>query len=109
MFSVTSTERKNAVIAPAVQVTTKNDLAGEFINGSAYAGGRSIGIFGLTGFEFFLRKEVSLSGEYRLGYTSTKPKDMQVINGATTTTTRGGGSSSLAIGSQGLLTLAVYF
>lgn len=111
MFSTTSTEATNVVVGnpPGVQTTTKNEQFGETINGSTYFGGRSVGIFGLMGFEFFLRDEVSLSGEYRLGYTSTTRKDEQVTTGATTTTIKIGSSNLLDISSRGLLTLAVYF
>lgn len=111
MFSSTSTEAKNIVVGnpPPAQATTKNDTAGETINGSTFLGGRSAGIFGLAGFEFFLKKEISLSGEYRIGYTSTSRKDEQVTVGTTTITTRVGSSNLFNISSRGLLTLAVYF
>lgn len=101
-FSTTSTEAKNAAVAtpPAtpVQTTTKN------------AGGNTtFTVFGLAGFEFFLWKEVSVSGEYRVGFSSTSMKDLEVTTGPTTTTTKQGSSSTIGIAAQGQLTLAVYF
>jgi hypothetical protein len=111
MFSTTSTEGKNVVVGnpPGAQTTTKNDTAGETINGKTYLGGSNAGIFGLMGFEFFLRKEVSLSGEYSIGYTSTSRKDEVATAGAVSVTTKVGSSSLFNISSRGLLTLAVYF
>jgi len=111
MFATTSTESKNVVVGnpPPTQATTKNNTAGETINGTTYLGGHSIGVFGLMGFEFFLRKEISFSGEYSLGYTSTSRSDQQVVAGTVTVTTKVGNSNLLNIASRGLLTLAVYF
>ena len=72
-WSTEDTESTNVVVGnpPGAQTTVLNRAAGETIRGRTYLGGRSVGLFGLMGFEFFLRKEVSLSGEYRLGYEST--------------------------------------
>jgi len=100
-FSTTSTESKNAATAtpPATptQTTTKN------ANGAT-----TFTVFGMAGFEFFLWKEVSLSGEYQVGFSSTSMKDREVTTGATTTTTKQGSSSNIGIASQGFLTLAIY-
>lgn len=111
MFAVTSTESKNVVVGnpPPAQTTTKNNANGENINGTSYFGGHSAGVFGLMGFEFFLKKEISFSGEYNIGYTSTSRKNEQVTAGAVTVTTKVGSSSTFNIASRGLLTLSVYF
>ncbi len=111
MFSTTRTEGKNAPVGnpPAAQTTTTNRSTGETINGTTYLGGRSTGVFGHFGVEFFLKKEVSLAGEYRLGYTSTSRKDQEATTGLTATTTRVGSASLLGVASSGLLTLAIYF
>ncbi|MBI4417419.1 MAG: outer membrane beta-barrel protein [Ignavibacteriales bacterium] len=110
-FSTTSTEMKNAVVGnpPPSQTTTKNSVAGENIGGVNYLGGTAFTVYGLAGFEFFLWKELSLAGEYRLGFTSTSRKDQEVTAGTTTVTTKLGSSSGFSIASQGVLTLAVYF
>src|SRR5262249_38084245 len=88
-FSATSTDATNVVVGnpPPAQTTVKNATGGETINGQFFQGGRTGGVFGLAGFEFFLKKEISFSGEYRIGYTTTSRKDQDVIlSGATTTT-----------------------
>lgn len=110
-FSTTSTEMKNIVVGnpPPAQTTTKNATGGETISGVNYQGGTTFTVYGLAGFEFFLYKEVSLAGEYRLGFSSTSRKDQEVTAGATTTTTKLASSSTFDIASQGVLTLAVYF
>ncbi|HEX9614936.1 MAG TPA: outer membrane beta-barrel protein [Bacteroidota bacterium] len=100
-FATTSTESKNPATAtpPATptQTTTTN------ANGST-----TFTVYGMAGFEFFLWKEVSLSGEYRLGFSSTSMKDREDTTGPTTTTTKQGSSSTIGIAAQGVLTLAVY-
>ena len=99
-FSTTSTESKNVVVgvAPLTQTTVKN--AG---------GSTTFTVYGMAGFEFFLWKEVSLSGEYRLGFSSSSLKDQETTTGATTTTVKQGSSSNFSVAAQGQLTLAVYF
>ncbi len=101
-FSTTSTESKNAATAtpPAVptQTTVKNA-----------AGATTFTVYGLAGFEFFLWKELSLSGEYRVGFSSSSLKDQETTTGSTTTTVKQGSSSSIGISAQGTLILAVYF
>jgi hypothetical protein len=111
LFSVTSTEAKNVVTGnpPPDQTTFKNRAAGETINGQFFQGGTSGGVFGLIGFEFFLKKDISFSGEYRLGYTTTSRKNQDVILTGVTTTTKVGDSHVFNVSSQGLFTLAVYF
>ena len=110
-FSVTSTEAKNIVVGnpPPAQTTIKNAGAGETINGQFFQGGRTGGVFGLIGFEFFLKKEISFSGEYRLGYATTSRKDQQISVAGATVTTKVGSSHAFNLASQGLFTLAVYF
>lgn len=100
-FSTTSTESKNAATAPSpgppTQTTVKN--AG---------GSTTFSVYGLMGFEFFLWKEVSVSGEYRLGFSSSSMKDVETTTGTTTTTVKQGSSTLFNVAAQGQLTLAVY-
>lgn len=100
-FSTTSTESKNAATAtpPATPTQTTTTNAG---------GNTTFTVYGIAGFEFFLWKEVSLAGEYRLGFSSTSNKDVEVTSGTTTNTTKQGSSSSFGVNAQGVLTLAVY-
>jgi opacity protein-like surface antigen len=101
-FSTTSTESKNPAVAtpPATptQTTVKNANAPTTFT-----------VYALAGFEFFLWKELSLSGEYRIGFSSSSLKDQETTTGATTTTVKQGSSSTIGIAAQGALTLAVYF
>lgn len=77
-FSTSSTETKNAVISPAVQVTTKGIGAGT-----------TLGLMGIAGAEFYLYPEVSLSAEYSLTLINlSSPADIEVSAGSTTTTTK---------------------
>ena len=100
-FSTTSTESKNA--ATATPPNTPNQTT------TTNAGGNTtFTVYAIAGFEFFLWKEVSLAGEYRLGFSSTSMKDVEVTSGTTTTTTKQGSSSSIGVNAQGVLTLAVY-
>ncbi len=111
-FSTTSTEFKPTVTGapPLVQTTTTNSAGGETIGGVTYQGGTTFTVYALAGFEFFLWKELSLAGEYRIGFASTSRKDQEFNNGAgTTTTTKQGSNSAISVASQGTLTLAVYF
>ena len=101
-FSTTSTESKN--FATATPPATPNQTTTKNANGAT-----TFTVFGMAGFEFFLWKEVSLAGEYQVGFSSTSMKDQEVTTGATTTTTKQGSSSSIGIASQGFLTLAIYF
>jgi len=102
-FSTRSSENKNAVVAaapgPAVQTTTKNQF-----------GNTTFTVYGMAGFEFFLWKEVSLSGEYQLGFSSTSNKDIETTTPPNpTVTVKQGSSSNFGVNAQGVLTLAVYF
>jgi len=101
-FSTTSTESKNPATAtpPAVpvQTTVKNNNAPTTFT-----------VYAMAGFEFFLWKEASLSGEYRIGFSSSSLKDVETTTGATTTTVKQGSSSTIGIAAQGALVLAVYF
>ena len=78
-------------------------------DGINYRAGTSINIFALMGVEYFIVDAVSLSGEYRLGYSSLSPSDQVVTVGTTSETTKGTSSHSFALNSTGILTLAVYF
>jgi hypothetical protein len=111
MFSTTGTNGKNVVVGnpPGAQTETKNRAAGETINGSTFLAGHNAGVFGLLGFEFFIKKEISLSGEYNVGYTSTSRANEVATTGAVSVTTKVGSSSTFKIASRGLFTLAVYF
>ncbi len=108
-FGTASTESKDAVIAPATQTTTKNSFGGETIGGTPFFGGTTLTVVAIVGTEFFLFDEVSLAAEYQAGFTSTSPKDEEVVTGTTTTTTKGVSNSGLSVSSAGFLTLGVYF
>ena len=74
-FSTSSTETKNAVISPAVQVTTKGIGAGT-----------TLGLMGIAGAEFYLYPEVSLSAEYTLTlFSMSSPADIVSGNPSVTT------------------------
>lgn len=107
-FSSTSTESKSAGSAtpPAVftQTTTKNATNGLL----GYLAGMNIGIAAILGVEFFLTKELSLAGEYQVGYGILSRPDMEVIQGPNTTKTKTGSFSAIDV-STAALTLAVYF
>ena len=77
-----------------------------------YKAGTSLSVFALMGIEYFIVDAVSLSGEYRLGYTNLSPSDQVVTSstpGSTSVTTKGRSSHSFNLNSTGVLTLAVYF
>src|SRR3990170_1452368 len=97
-FSTTSTESKNPATAtpPAVpaQTTVKNNNAPTTFT-----------VYAMAGFEFFLWKEASPSGEYRIGFSSSSLKDVETTTGATTTTVKQGSSSTIGIAAQGALVL----
>jgi hypothetical protein len=107
-FSSASTEQKSAgsAIPPAVytQTVTKNATGGLL----GYYGGSTLGIAALIGVEFFVTKELSLAGEYQLGYGMSARADQEVTTGPTTTTTKTGATTGIGI-STTALTLAVYF
>jgi hypothetical protein len=110
-FTVSSTDAKNVVVGnpPPPQTTIKNAVGGETINGQFFQAGKTGSFFGLIGFEFFFKKEISFAGEYRLGYSTTSRKNQDVILNGVTTTTKVGDSHQFNLASQGLFTLAVYF
>ena len=109
-FGTASTNRKTAVISPAVQTEIKNSAGGETINGKTYFGGTSFGAVGIIGAEFFLYKEISLSAEYQLTlYSSTSAADQEVVTGGTTVTTKATSFSQLlGFGAAGAM-LHIYF
>jgi len=109
-FGTASTSRKSAVIAPAVQVETKNSTGGETINGRTYFGGTTLGAIGIIGAEFFLYKEISRSAEYQWTlYSSPSAADLEVITGGTTVTTKSTSFSQLlGFGAAGAM-LHIYF
>ncbi|MGB7219994.1 MAG: hypothetical protein WBD07_14450 [Vicinamibacterales bacterium] len=102
LFRTSSSETVNAVVGnpPGPQTTTKNGGGGS---------SNQFGGFGTAGFEFFLTNQVSVSGEYRLTFTATSPKDQEVTTGATTTTTKFGSQKNLGLNSSGFLTMSFYF
>ena len=80
-FSTTSTEQKSfgSVTPPNVftQTTTDNSTAGLL----GYTAGTTFSVAAITGVEFFLTKELSLTGEYQLGFGTTSRPDMTVTTG----------------------------
>lgn len=110
MFSTTSTESKSVEVGapPATPTTTKNDVSGEVVNGSFYQGASTFTVFGMLGVEFFLYNEMSLSAEYRIGFSSSSRPDMEMSNGTVTVTQKVGGGSTIGFSTGGALTLAVY-
>lgn len=108
-----STEYKNPVVndpPPRVQIqqtTDKNfpvDTLGVTLNP-----GFEMNVGGIVGVEFFITKEISLSAEYQLFYSTTSFSDEEEIQGNLTQKTKMGSTSGLKISSIGGLTLAVYF
>jgi hypothetical protein len=66
----------------------------------------------MMGFEYFIVDAISLSAEYRLGYSMLSPSDEVISStfpGSTSLTTKGTSSNSFGLNSAGFLTLAVYF
>jgi len=98
-FSMTSSESKNAVIAPAVQVTTKGTGAGT-----------TLGLMGIAGAEFYLYPELSLSAEYQLTlFSMNSPSDVESSAGSTTVTTKQTSSTQiLGFGTAGAA-IHIYF
>ncbi|MBI2428643.1 MAG: outer membrane beta-barrel protein [Ignavibacteriales bacterium] len=108
-ISFTSTESKNAVTGATAQTITKNNTAGEAIDGASYFGGMMLNIFTAGGLEYFITNNVSLGAEYRFGYGTTSRYDEETTTGNTTVTTKTGSSSLLGITTGGALAFAVYF
>jgi len=106
-FSTTSTESKNAVVDPNPQVTYKNRLTGEM----SFQAGTELAVAGIIGVEFFITKEISLSGEYQIGYFAQSAPDQERIEANVTTKTKVGGTSGMGVASANSthLTLSVYF
>jgi hypothetical protein len=107
-FQYTSTESKNAVIAPAAQTTIKNNRFGETVSGSTYQGGTMLSVYAICGVEYFLNNSISLGAEYRLGFSSTSRSDEEASSGNTTVTTKMGSTTAIGIATGGVLTFAVY-
>src|ERR1035437_1842604 len=81
-------------------------------DGITYKAGTSFNVFALMGIEYFIVDAVSLSGEYRLGYSMLSPSDQVESSsapGSTSQTTKGVSSHNFNLNSTGVLTLAVYF
>jgi hypothetical protein len=99
LFSSTSSESKSSAVSSTTQTTLKNAL------GSA---GTTIKVSAILGAEFFMTKELSLGGEYQLGFSSTSRPNEESTTGSTTTTRNGGSATQIGIGTT-LLTLSLYF
>jgi hypothetical protein len=107
LYSTTWTEERPAVggISPLTQGWIKNEIGG--------AANSTMGFYGIAGIEFFMTKEISLSGEYQLGYYTTWYPDEKSNSGATgsstiTTPSDEPKPSGIGIGTAAL-TLSVYF
>ncbi|MDR3666271.1 MAG: outer membrane beta-barrel protein [Ignavibacteriaceae bacterium] len=104
-FATTSNQSIPAVTgttAPLYQITTKDGPGA----------GLTFNVFALMGAEYFIVNEVSLSAEYRLGYSLLSPSDMVVSTSrpnVPSVTTKGVSSHDLYLNSAGFLTLAIYF
>jgi outer membrane protein W len=98
-FAMTSSESKNAVIAPTVQATTKGVGAGT-----------TLGLMGIAGAEFYLYPELSLSAEYTLTlFSMNSPADVEISSGSTTVTTKQTSSTQiLGFGTAGAA-IHIYF
>jgi hypothetical protein len=106
-FVSSSTSEKDAVPTGTPQYTVTN--APVTINGTVYpVGGFNFNIAALAGVEFFIIKELSLSAEYRLGYSVTAPYDQKTTapGGATI---KSGAITNFGIYAIGALTLGFYF
>jgi hypothetical protein len=102
-FLSTSTSGKDAVATGAPQTTTENfPILG-------LTPGFNFNIAALAGVEFFIVKELSLSAEYRLGYSVTAPYDQKTTTSGVTITTKSGLYNFVGIYTGGALTLAFYF
>jgi opacity protein-like surface antigen len=66
------------------------------------------GIRAILGVEVFIKKNISLSGEYRLGYTHTSTTSSFQAAGSTTKTESKVKETTIGIGASGLLTLSIY-
>src|ERR1035437_515925 len=75
-FGIASNELKSVEVGTGTlyQGTIK-DLNGVGPNGNTYQAGTMLNIFVLMGVEYFIVDAVSLSGEYRLGYSMLSPSD----------------------------------
>ncbi|HAP34461.1 MAG TPA: hypothetical protein DCQ28_00390 [Bacteroidetes bacterium] len=98
-FSMISDTRKNAVIAPAIQVEQKGTGAG-----------LNLGLMGIAGAEFFLYPEMSLSAEYTLSlFNMNSPADLVSTSGSTSVTTKQTSTTTiLGFGAAGA-TMHIYF
>ncbi len=98
-FTSTTNASKNAVATGISQTTITNVPPAGF----------NFAFAALGGVEFFIIKELSLSAEYRLGYSVTAPYDQQTTTAGVTTTVKSGVAWNLGISSVGAFTLGFYF
>jgi hypothetical protein len=103
-FTSTSTSQKDAVANGGPAATTYENTV---ILG--VTPGFNFNIAALGGVEFFIIKELSLSAEYRLGYSVTAPYDAKTTTAGNTQTVKSPVTSAIGIYSVGAFTLAFYF
>ncbi|MBN2188445.1 MAG: outer membrane beta-barrel protein [Chitinispirillaceae bacterium] len=106
-FTTTSTEELSEEVGnpPPAQDKTVNGRLGV----GPYDAGTALSLGALAGLEFFVTKEISLSAEYWLGYTSLARADEEFTTGSTTTTYKIGAEGDINITTTGAITLSVYF
>ena len=102
-FLSTSTSKKDPVATGGTATKYENTVI------LGLTPGFNFNIAALAGVEFFIVKELSLSAEYRLGYSVTAPYDAKTTTAGTTVTVKSGALSTFGITSVGALTLAFYF
>jgi hypothetical protein len=94
------------------QIETKNDAAGETINGTTYDAGVNFRIGAICGAEFFIIPELSIAAEYNLGYSRTTLYDEEVTvktNPSTSSKTKEGHVSAFDLDAVGGFTVSFYF
>jgi hypothetical protein len=102
-FLSTSTSKKDPVATGGTATKYENTVI------LGLTPGFNFNIAALAGVEFFIVKELSLSAEYRLGYSVTAPYDAKTTIANVTTTVKTGADSFVGIYTGGALTLAFYF
>lgn len=110
MFATTSNEKKDKAASGQFQNTTQNG-GYTYKNGvNSLFAGTTLGVGLMFGVEYFITKELSLAGEYKLGFASMTAADVTVTTQAATTTTVGGSGSQIGFGQNTMsLLLNVYF
>ena len=110
-FSTTSTKIVDS--AGGADRTRKNIPQAGAASVLGYTPGKAFVVGGIGGIEFFITKEISLSGEYQLGWNIPMGYKQETVAKTTaqtqTTTVDVPGLSEFGISNAGALTLAVYF